>query len=364
MAFAIEACRRAEIEEAALDFWFGRKPKDARRARLHGWRLWYTYCVENDISVDDMISVKNPAIMVGTFCIALDMVGVKDYCIGEARLAVVDLFEFLQPLMYSSLLHSGFVKSIMTSISTKIKRAPKYLDMWPLGKLLRYIQSGPAAEDLCWSDLMPRAAAVFVIFIPCRPIVMIRMDGTKESWRAERKALVVGTREKTDKGRGYTELVLRALPQKNLCPLSLYCLLKSRAAQLGARGALFCSADGKSYLTSAPLSRLLKNLLKLAGIDPQYPAYSIRHALITALIDGDLKEHEVNAYTGHSNNAHTAFTSYFHLNTKWIGRALACEQPSERARREALPFISKDNEVFQREEMSEYGEEDPAPLSG
>jgi hypothetical protein len=31
----------------------------------------------------------------------------------------------------------------------------------------------------------------------------------------------------------------------------------------------------------------------------------------------------VNAYTGHSNNAHTAATSYFHLNSKWICHAIA-----------------------------------------
>jgi hypothetical protein len=31
----------------------------------------------------------------------------------------------------------------------------------------------------------------------------------------------------------------------------------------------------------------------------------------------------VNAYTGHSNNTHTAATSYFHLNSKWVGHAIA-----------------------------------------
>jgi hypothetical protein len=83
--------------------------------------------------MDDMITVKNPAVMIGTFCKALDMQGVRDYRVREARLGVVDRFELLQPLMYQSLVASGFIKSIMTSIGTKVKRASKYLDLWPPG---------------------------------------------------------------------------------------------------------------------------------------------------------------------------------------------------------------------------------------
>jgi hypothetical protein len=123
--------------------------------------------------------------------------------------------------------------------------------------------------------------------------------------------------------------------------------------------------DGKPFATSAPLSRLLKRLLKLAGIDQQFPAYSIRHSLITALFDGGLSEIEVNAYTGHSNNAHTAVTSYNHMNHRWVGHALASGQFSDRAKCSALPVIEKDNAVYQAEDMSEYGEVEapPSPTS-
>jgi hypothetical protein len=208
---------------------------------------------------------------------------------------------------------------------------------------------------------LARAVVVFMTFIPCRPIAMIPMDGTKETWKAGGKILTVGTKEKTDKDRGYTELVIRKIVEKNLCPLTLYRLLKARAARLGAGGSLFCSASGVPYTTSAPLSRLLKGLLTLAGIDPQFPAYSLRHVLITALFDGGLEEHEVNAYTGHSNNAHTAATNYYYLNSRWVGRALAGGQVSERAKRLAPPVIARDNELYQKEDMSEYGEEHFSP---
>jgi hypothetical protein len=57
MLFAIGVCKRAEVKETALDFWFGRRSKDTQKSRLHGWRPWHTYCIETDISMDDMISV-------------------------------------------------------------------------------------------------------------------------------------------------------------------------------------------------------------------------------------------------------------------------------------------------------------------
>jgi hypothetical protein len=59
-----------------------------------------------------------------------------------------------------------------------------------------------------------------------------------------------------------------------------------------------------------------------ASIPDQYTAYSIRHALITALFDMGVTETQVNAFTGHSNNSHTALSNYFHLDSKWVGQAL------------------------------------------
>jgi hypothetical protein len=69
--------------------------------------------------------------------------------------------------------------------------------------------------------LIVRAVAVFMLFIPCRPIAMIRVDGTKEVWKADGKMLIVGMKEKTDKGRGCSELVIREIAKKNSCPLTL-----------------------------------------------------------------------------------------------------------------------------------------------
>jgi site-specific recombinase XerD len=145
-----------------------------------------------------------------------------------------------------------------------------------------------------------------------------------------------------DKGRGYTELVLRKMDNKALCPLRHYLLLQRRASGLGD-DSLFCSEDGKPYAQLSQLSRLLKQLLRRAEIDHKYPTYSTRHALITALFDAGLSESQVNAYTGYSNNAHTATTSYFHLSSKWIGHAIASSILSPAVFASADPVVEWDN---------------------
>jgi hypothetical protein len=72
MAFAIDICRQAGLEEATLMVWFGGRSEATRRARLHGWRLWYSYCVENDLPVAVLLTQKNPAVLVGNFIVAMD----------------------------------------------------------------------------------------------------------------------------------------------------------------------------------------------------------------------------------------------------------------------------------------------------
>jgi hypothetical protein len=135
-------------------------------------------------------------------------------------------------------------------------------------------------------------------------------------------------------------------------------LLKRRAEGLGTNDFLFCSDDGKPYVQSTQLSRLLKQLLVDAGVDRKYPAYWMRHALITALFDAGLNESQVNAYTDHSHNTYTVATSNFHLNTKWVGHAIAAESLSPAGVAGADPAVEKDNAERQAEEMEEYGESD------
>jgi site-specific recombinase XerD len=123
-------------------------------------------------------------------------------------------------------------------------------------------------------------------------------------------------------------------------------LLKQRAEIRRTNDSLFCSDDEKPYSHSTQLSRLLKQILVDAGIDCKYPAYSIRHALITALFDAGLNESQLSAYTGRSHNAYAATTGYFHLNSKWVGHAIAVESLSPAAVAGADPVIESDLDVL------------------
>jgi hypothetical protein len=102
--------------------------------------------------------------------VSLDRQGVKDYRIREAKLAVLELFEFVQRDKFGDLVAScasGFLKMVSVTVSSKVHRAARYHDIWPLGVLLQYIQNGAAAEHLDGTELMARTAALMMIFIPC-----------------------------------------------------------------------------------------------------------------------------------------------------------------------------------------------------
>jgi hypothetical protein len=249
MAFVIEVCRRSNMKEYVLNFRFARRTEGVRKAWLHGWRLWYTNCVGNDYPVETMTSPQcDPVMLFGLFLISIDRQVVKDYRIREAKLAVLELFEFVQRDKFGDLVAScasGFLKMVSVTVSSKVHRAARYHDIWPLRLLLQHIQNGAPAEQLDGTKLMARTAVLMMIFIPCRPVAMIRMDWSRVRWIEAGSVLLVPAQEKMDRGRGYTELVIRKIEIEALCPLRHALLLKQRAEGLGTNDSLFCSDDGK-----------------------------------------------------------------------------------------------------------------------
>jgi hypothetical protein len=111
---------------------------------------------------------------------------------------------------------------------------------------------------------------------------------------------------------------------------------------------LWCTEAGALYKQASAISRFLKKFLRLAGIPDEFAGHSIRHSLITWFSNHGWSELQVNAYTGHSNNSHTALDHYFHLDEKWLGKELAkgtfCEVPEPAAR-----VIREDNVALQAE---------------
>jgi hypothetical protein len=152
--------------------------------------------------------------LMGEFMISMDRQGVKDYGIREAKLAVLELFEFVQREKFGDLVAScasGFLKMVSVTVSLKAHRAVRYHDIWPLRVLLQHIQSGAPAEQLGGTKLMAQTATLMMIFIPCRSVAMIRMDWSRIRGIEAGRVLVVSAKEKMDRGREYTELEIRKI---------------------------------------------------------------------------------------------------------------------------------------------------------
>jgi hypothetical protein len=355
MAFVVEVFRLHSVKEAFLVWWFNKFSDSARRKRLHGWRMWHDYCVENKYEPTDMSKLPNPAIVVADFVASLEMVDTQIYLIKEAVTAVKSLMEVAEPKNLTLLKDSQILEEALRAASTGVKGTSKYRTIWRLQILLDYMRSGPPHDQLSWQRLMARAAALFMIFIPCRPVGAWRLRPSTERWASDGKSVEIQAKEKMDHGKGTSALLLREGPVANLCPLRVYLALREQAAKRGLSDTLWGTEKGVPYKQASSISRLLKILLQEAGIPSNYTAYSIRHALITALFDMGLSEPQVNAYTGHSNNAHTALTHYFHLDGRWVGEDLAVpkEMPIPAA---AVGVINSDNLLLQSE--LHEGEED------
>jgi integrase len=242
------------------------------------------------------------------------------------------------------------LNSALRAITAGVRRGSMYREFWDLEIMRRFIREGKPSESLAWLDLMCRAAALFMFFIPCRPVGMWRINPDKEVWAADDQSVSVPVKEKTDHGREGSVLVIKSVTHPNLCPVRCYRLLKAGAEQRGAKGTLWCSEAGAAYKQSSAISRLLKMLLKAAGIPDVFAAYSFRHALITWLFAQGHSEIEVNAYNGHSNNSHTALSHYYHLDNRWLGREIALSgvKPMPEA---AARVVEVDNFAFQVERL-------------
>jgi hypothetical protein len=111
----------------------------------------------------------------------------------------------------------------------------------------------------------------------------------------------------------------------NLNPIELYDLCKAEARARGCTTSIWCSEKTKAYTRSDVICKAGLQLMKEGGIDSDvYKFYSVRHAATDAMFRRlNLEEKAMNAYTGHSNNSHTALNFYFHLNKAWVGSKLA-----------------------------------------
>jgi hypothetical protein len=111
--------------------------------------------------------------------------------------AVYELFGALR--CEARLADNAWLRSVSRSCSTAITKHPKYRDIWEIGILLDYSRFQEVGEELSWSDLMRRAAAILMIFIPLRPAAMLGLDPSKERLSKTSRSIEVPTCNKTNK---------------------------------------------------------------------------------------------------------------------------------------------------------------------
>jgi hypothetical protein len=247
-----------------------------------------------------------------------------------------------------------FLQVVVKANTARTKAGPKYSEIWNPGILLEHILNGPKLKELPWREQMGRIAAIWMIFVPCRPCAMFRMDPTTEKQSADGKTITIRAQDKTDIGKGVTVFTLRSMAQEAFSPATHYQVLRTGSKRRGSEEALWCAENGKPYKRVDNIRKFLAKILKDAKIPDVYKPYSIRHAVITALFQAGFNEREVNAYTGHSNNSHTALNYYYHLDRMWAGKTLAELAKPIAVTPEIQAAIDRDHEEGGNEDKEDF----------
>jgi hypothetical protein len=174
--------------------WFTAKTDGNRRGGLHGWRLWQTFYAENHYAVLTTRSYLNPPILLADFIRNITANGVSEHMKVEAKPAVIELFSILRN--DANFKDNKFLRNVSRSLASHVKKQSKYRDIWDLSILLNYIRKGPDTDRLCWNDLMARAAAIFMVFIPLCPVGMWRINPNAEKQAEGVQSIEVFIRKK------------------------------------------------------------------------------------------------------------------------------------------------------------------------
>jgi integrase len=319
MKFVVTVCWNAHLPQTQMHSWFLKSSKNLRGSRLRGWLLWAWFCDAKQITPELMKTHERPDFLYADFLQWMEDTNVAQHLRKDAMPAVQDLFDVAR--RDARLSDSTFVRTTRRNTNAQVKTAPKDTEIWDLRIFTQYARDCPDPTKQPWPHLRGLIAAIFMVFVPCRPCAMVRLDTANAKVREKDGAYIVPAQEKTDFGRGVTELIFRHTSEQRLSAGYYYDIAEARALGLGVEDALFCSDKGEKYTQPDVIGKSLVELLHRMGVFG-YTGYSFRHAMIQALFDAGLDEKQVNAYTGHSNNSHTALNYYYHLDKAWAGQKL------------------------------------------
>jgi hypothetical protein len=320
MSLIVRLCWDAGFTQDQLHSWWLDASSSLRGSRLRGWLTWWKFCSARHLSLDMIRTHPRPVILYADFISWMDVTNVKPHIRKDAFPAAESLFDLMETGDRIKK-NDQIPKQIRRNTSSQVKSAPKDKSIWDLRVFLQYVRGIKDPKLLPWTEFRALCAAIFMVFVPARPCALVRMNTSKMRVRSTDGAYIVPARDKTDFGRGISELVFRHAKEERLSAAWYYDIGVARATQLGCHDALFCSDRGIPCSSPDVLAKGMTELLHIMGIIG-YTSYSFRHSLIQAPFDAGLTETQVNAYTGHSNKSHTAVTWYYHLDKHWAGDVL------------------------------------------
>jgi hypothetical protein len=138
--FVVEVCRIGGMKERFLIWWVAGMTHSVRRQRLHGWRLWQGYSVENGLEPAEMVRLSNPALEVAYFVQAMSQMGTPFYLIKESMTAIKELFEIAAPWVLALLKESLLLRQALRAAVTGMVRGARYREIWDLTDLFNYIK--------------------------------------------------------------------------------------------------------------------------------------------------------------------------------------------------------------------------------
>jgi hypothetical protein len=146
--FIVEVYRISGMREVQLEWWFSSKTVATRGHRLHGWRLWQAYCVEDGVQPEAMKGFSNPGVDGAYFIQAMSQMSTPFYLIKEAMTAGTELFEVIAPGALLLLRESIMGRQAILAASTGLVRETKYKDIGDLTVVMKFVGKGPPSGEL------------------------------------------------------------------------------------------------------------------------------------------------------------------------------------------------------------------------
>jgi hypothetical protein len=225
------------------------------------------------------------------------------------------------------------------------KHSRRYNTIWELDMLLGWLRENwtdnAALGD---GDLQTKAMMLTMIFSACRLAELARMETPDES-ALEGKSLWLHTITKQHHSSKET-VVLQEVADQVLCPVRTVRSWLGRRRKYG-NGTLFVAlpkvqaAGGQTWgdrthqdaapaentsrsLRSPEIAAAFVMVMRKAGIDSSYTAYSIKHAVITKLFRAGAPEEQVVEFGRWARNSNTPKKWYNiqTLETEWLGAQL------------------------------------------